>query len=466
MSDRTIFNYVNIYHITAVCETPLHIGSAEGDAGEILIHPVTRETFIQASGLAGSFREYAADIFGIDLCRKWFGSGNAEATAGQEDCRSRIVFTDGIFEKDNFNLELRTRVKLDPVSGTTASSEVMGTGASSGQLLETEYISRGSQASFDIYEYYKESDEKRILPVCLAAMDRGNILIGGQLSNGCGQLKFTGISRLSCNMTTKTGRKAWMDPDGAEWDNILSEIRELNIPSANAWDIYMNVTFDHSVLIKGDEVDEELISQYTGQRFGTDNRAPDVMQLLDGNRNFVIPGSSLKGVFRSRMEMIASYKKLKKQLMDLSFENRSKVFFYDALLENRMNLVARNRLDKFTGGTRNTGLFKEAVNGGDTVFHIRLLKPVSDSVSESGWNESAFNQLLALLLLTMRDCAIGAVNVGSGSGVGRGFMTVHKIAVEDNGETLVAVYPEENRLEDRNRLIEKCLQSIQQPDNH
>ncbi|MDD7388778.1 MAG: RAMP superfamily CRISPR-associated protein [Lachnospiraceae bacterium] len=470
MSDRAIFNYVNIYHITAVCETPLHIGSAEGDAGEILIHPVTREAFIQASGLAGSFREYADDLFGADICGKWFGSGNTEAEnrteTGQEDCRSRIVFTDGIFEKNNFNLELRTRVRLDPVSGTTASAEVSGTGATSGQLLETEYISRGSQVSFDIYEYYKEPGEKRILPVCLAAMDRGNILIGGQLSNGCGQLKFTGLSRLSCDMTTGAGRKAWMNPEGAEWEDILPEIRGLDIPSANAWDLYMDVTFDHSVLVKGDAVDEDLIEQYTGQQFGSDNRAPDVMQLLDGNRNFVIPGSSLKGVFRSRMEMIASYKKLEKELMDLTFENRSKVFFYDALLENRMNLVVRNRIDKFTGGTRNTGLFKEAVNGGDTTFHIRLSKPASASGAESGWNESTSEQILALLLLTMRDCAIGAVNVGSGSGVGRGFMTVHRITVKDNGNTLAAVYPEENRVEDQNGLIAKCLRSIQQSEKH
>lgn len=466
MTDRTIFNYVNIYHITAVCETPLHIGNAEGDTGEILIHPVTREAFIQATGLAGSFREYAADTFGADTCRKWFGTGNAEAAAGQDDCRSRIVFTDGIFEKNNFNLELRTRVRLDPSTGTTASAEVSGTGASSGQLLETEYISRGSQVSFDIYEYYKVADEKRILPACLAAMDRGSILIGGQLSNGCGQLKFTEISRLSCDMATEAGRKSWMNPDRAKWDNVLSEIRKTNVPSASAWDLYMDISFDHSVLVKGDAIDEDLIFLHTGQRFGSDNRAPDVMPVLDGNRNFIIPGSSLKGVFRNRMETIASYKNLKKELMDLAFENRSRVFFYDALLEDRMNMVVRNRIDKFTGGARNTGLFKEAVNGGDTTFHIRLSKPVSGASVESGWNEAAFYQLAALLLLTMRDCAIGAINVGSGSSVGRGFMTVHKITINDNDKTLAAVYPEENRTEDCCGLIAKCLRSIQQPEKH
>lgn len=463
MTDRTIFNYADIYRITAVCETPLHIGSAEGDPGEILIHPVTHEAFIQATGLAGSFREYVKNIFGESCCNTWFGTGNAEAVQGQEDCRSRIVFTDGIFQKDNFHMELRTRVSLNPETGTTASASVQGTGVSSGQLTETEYISRGSQVCFDVYEYYKDRDEHRILKSCLAALNQGDILIGGQLSNGCGRLRLEKVSHLSCDMKNADGRKAWKEPDTAAWNDILPEILQLEVAVSGSRDFYMEVTFDHSVLVKGNDVNEDLISELTGQRFSSENRAPDAMQILDGSNHFIIPGSSIKGVFRNRMEMIANYKKLGKQLMDLAFENRSKVFFYDALLSNEMNLVARNHIDKFTGGVMNTGLFKEAVNGGSTIFHVRLSKPAAES---SGWNETTLRQLSALLLLTMRDCAIGAVNVGSGFSVGRGFMTVHKILVQDNGHTLAAIYPEENRIEDASGFITECLQSIQQPGGH
>lgn len=480
MSDRTIFNYVDVYRITAVCETPLHIGSAEGDPGEILIHPVTHEAFIQATGLAGSFREYVKNIYGEKICKQWFGSGNAEAGSGKgnEDGRSRIVFTDGIFQKDNFKMELRTRVSLNNETGTTALADVKGTGTTSGQLLETEYISRSSQVCFEIYEYYKDTEEQRILRNCLAALDRGDILIGGQLSNGCGQLKLQKVDYLSCNMATAKGRKDWISLNSvdwtagnADWKDILGEIHQIQAAAFSAYDLYMAVTFDRSVLVKGDSVDENLISEYTKQLINDENRAPDVMQVMDGNRKFIIPGSSLKGVFRNRIEMIASYKKLKKELMDLAFENRSKLFFYDTLLENDMNIIVRNHIDKFTGSVMGTGLFKEAVNGGNAIFHIRLMKAADtadqnsgtskDSDSISCWNEAAVKQLMALLLLTMRDCAIGAVNVGSGFSIGRGFMTVHKILAEENGKTLAVIYPEENQIEDSSGFISECLQSIQ-----
>lgn len=470
MSDRTIFYYVDIYRITAVCETPLHIGSAEGYPGEILIHPVTHEAFIQATGLAGSFREYAKNIYGNKTCKEWFGTGNAEN--GNEDGRSRIIFTDGIFQKENFKLELRTRVKINPETGTTASTDVKGTNVASGQLLETEYISRGSQVCFEIYEYYKNLEEQRILKTCLAALDRGDILIGGQLSNGCGQLKLQHVSHLSCNMKTPEGRKNWMNLDiaaGTNWKDILPEIRKIETSASSAYDLYMAVTFDRSVLVKGDSVDEDLISEYAKQKIDNENnedRQLNVMQMIDGNRKFIIPGSSLKGVFRNRIEMIADYKNLDKELMELAFENRSRLFFYDTLLENDINIIVRNHIDKFTGGVMGTGLFKEAVNGGNVLFHIRLMKAAENTANaakeKSGWNETTVKQLMALLLLTMRDCAIGAVNVGSGFSIGRGFVKVHKILAEDNGNTLAAIYPDENRIEDTDGFISECLQSIQQ----
>ena len=66
---RSVFQLVNVYNINAVCRTPLHVGSANGENGEILIHPVSGEPFIQASGIAGAFRDYTASFISANADR-------------------------------------------------------------------------------------------------------------------------------------------------------------------------------------------------------------------------------------------------------------------------------------------------------------------------------------------------------------------------------------------------------------
>ena len=46
------------YLICAKCEGPLHIGSSIGGKEDVLIHPVDKSPFIQASSIAGVFRSY------------------------------------------------------------------------------------------------------------------------------------------------------------------------------------------------------------------------------------------------------------------------------------------------------------------------------------------------------------------------------------------------------------------------
>ena len=67
------YNQVEKYIITAKCETPLHIGSAVGDKSEVLTHPVENVPFIQATGLAGVFRDYYQHTYKESHTEKIFG---------------------------------------------------------------------------------------------------------------------------------------------------------------------------------------------------------------------------------------------------------------------------------------------------------------------------------------------------------------------------------------------------------
>lgn len=430
MSDtmRSVFQLVNVYEVKTVCRTPLHVGSAKGENGEILIHPVSGEPFIQASGIAGAFRDYTAAFISAEAADDWFGDKD------KTDGRSRIVFTDGVFSKGNFKMELRTRVSIDPKTGTTAAAE-----GKSGQLLKTEYISAGSEVFFKIYEYCKSKDEETILRKCLKALDSGSILLGGQLSNGCGQFELIKVNWISCDMFTEKGRENWGNLAKAEYVDICDEIRKVEIGNESNLEFSMQVVFDEAILVKGDQVSQKVIEETTGIRFQDGERLPDKMQLMDGSNRFIIPGSSTKGVFRNHMEKIMKYcgldaesNKEEKSLGDKIFEDRSHLFFYDSFIGGGMNLQVRTRIDKFTGSVMDKALFKEAVNGGsnaESTIRIRLYK--------KNLSEAEMKKITALVFMTMRDCAIGIVNLGSGYNVGRGFMTVNSMSLSD-GETKLA----------------------------
>ena len=432
---RSVFQLVNVYNVNAVCRTPLHVGSANGENGEILIHPVSGEPFIQASGIAGAFRDYTASFISADAASEWFGDKD------RTDGRSRIVFTDGVFNKGNFKMELRTRVSIDPKTGTTAAAD-----GKSGQLLQTEYITAGSEVFFKIYEYCKSKDEMTVLKKCLKALDNGSILLGGQLSNGCGQFKLRKVDLITCDMTTEDGRKNWGNLAAAKSMDICEDIRKVEIENESSLEFTMDVVFDEAILVKGDQVNQSVIEKTTGIRFKEGERLPDKMQLMDGMNRFIIPGSSTKGVFRNHMEKIMKYCGLdavsergEKSLGDKIFEDRSHLFFYDSFIGGGMNLQVRTRIDKFTGSVMDKALFKEAVNGGsnaESTIKIRLYK--------KNLSEVEIKKITALLFMTMRDCAIGIVSLGSGYNVGRGFMTVNSMSLSDGEKKLAELQIKKN----------------------
>ena len=68
------YDYIHKFWIQAELTQPMHVGNGVGGSEEVLIHPVTREPFVQATGIAGPFRAFYAtgktaielgDVFGI-----------------------------------------------------------------------------------------------------------------------------------------------------------------------------------------------------------------------------------------------------------------------------------------------------------------------------------------------------------------------------------------------------------------
>jgi hypothetical protein len=140
------------------------------------------------------------------------------------------------------------------------------------------------------------------------------------------------------------------------------------------------------------------------------------MKNPDGN--YVLPGSSLKGVLRSRVERIAAYKNVPNQVEalfgreavgededGLAGQLRVREF---TMKDPKQQCITRTRLDKFTGGVMQKSLFTE--------------ETLSNKVQITLEVEKAEPEGYALLFYAFRDMAMGLYGFGSENGVGRGYL--------------------------------------------
>lgn len=454
MSVKFQYHKIIKYLVTAVCTQPLHIGSAMGDKEEVLVHPVDNVPFIQATSIAGVFREYYKSVYKEEKADYLFGSRNLKEDDNVSEHGSKVKFGDGIFKKGKVKLELRPRVKLDPVSGSCGVSQVKGTKEVSGQKFNMEYIGAGAEFSFPVYLYGEECEKE--LEEIFGAIQNQNIVLGGQKSNGCGYIK---IKKLQCkvfDLEKETDRKLWAGEEAleeTEYEDKTSLLKSSDL-SRNAYEI----------TVEGKTEGELLVKSIAVAGHGAD--APDSMNMQNANMDYIVPGSSFKGAVRNQMEKIASYLH-KEEIIENTFgrsgqENKcgkiGNIGFFDTVVgEREANDLAaishRIHIDKFTGGVMYGSLFSQKNVSGKVSFKI-VIKDTNEPDRTCG-----------MLLMALRDLAVGAMSVGGGYNIGKGIIDVDKIIVYSPKEKNTAVLnfkmkDSKERIQDAKGIIEKCIHSI------
>ena len=282
------------YLVRMVCTQPLHIGSASGDKEEVLVHPTDSVPFIQASSLAGVLRQYYAQQHDEKQAEKLFGMRRFESNENSMEGASKVRFSDGIFHDENLILELRPRVKINPETGTCDAGSIKGTNMQAGHKFNMEYIGVGAVFDFSVY-LYDECYQKDLEEI-LSAVYQGNVQFGGQKSNGCGFMELQGLKRKIFDMTKAEDRKMWADEEALadnHYENIYSEIRTAAKSAA------------YEVMVSGSTEGELLVKSIAVQEYG--KGTPDCMNIQNAAKEYIVPGSSLKGAVRNQMEKIAAY---------------------------------------------------------------------------------------------------------------------------------------------------------------
>lgn len=447
MASTIQYDTIVKYQVHATCTQPLHIGSAEGDQAEVLVHPVDEIPFIQATSISGVFREYYTGINGKEEAELLFG--RQKSSEEETDWGSRIRFSDGNFVANQVKIELRPRVKVNSVTGTCDSSKVEGSGQQSGQKFDMKYIGAGAKLKFSVYLYGAEGQEK--LEDVFAALHHQQLQLGGQKSNGCGYLQIDKLLCKEFDMKKKEDRVLWMQEEELEEKNytdrlalILSQKKQRNA---------------YEILIAGKTEGELLIKSIAVTEYG--KGAPDCMNIQNAKKDYIIPGSSFKGCIRSQMEKIAGYLDDSEIIYDSFGINEKKgqkgkagnMRFFDTIVGNQEDndknaLSHRIHIDKFTGGVMHGGLFNEKNIFGDVNMRVDILKNNNPE------------KTCGLLLMALRDLAVGMVSLGGGYNVGKGFIQVEDVKITAQDGSVATISFAKNEIQDEKGIIKKCLTTV------
>lgn len=449
------FSYDTItkYIVTAVCAEPLHIGSAMGDKEAVLIHPVDDIPFIQATSIAGVFREYFTRQFGEEAAGRMFGAGKLKSGDNAADYASRVRFGDGIFQENDqkIKLELRPHVSINRETGTCNVVGRNGSGSHAGQKFNMEYIGAGARFIFPVYLYGNSGQEQ--LETVFAAVHQEVVQFGGKKSEGCGFIHIESLAAKTFEMKKAEDRKLWAKEDelsNSEYRDILNQLKQVEV-SGNAYDITVFGKTEGALLVKSIALSE----------FGKD--VPDSVNIQNSNKDYIVPGSSFKGAIRAQMEKIAAYLG-KTEIIRETFGYTGKgeesgkagnVSFYDTIVGEREDndlaaLSHRIHIDKLTGGVIHGALFAEKNVAGNVQFRVVVR------------DKNKPDQTCGLLILALRDLAIGAVSVGGGNSVGKGIIHVDRIVISDRkNKSEVTLNIKENAITGDQKIITKCIAAVQ-----
>jgi len=424
--------------------TPAHFGN--GDGSDATDMPLLTDSLdptrplLTGASLAGALRAYLRRFSGnnTSLDQALFGGAKGDDAGEQSPSdageQSPLIVDDALGQAAG--VELRDGVKLDPTTRTAAEGalfnvETWAAGTTFPLRLELVVLDREGQPEAAM----------QALAAALTGLSNGSITLGARKRRGYGQARVArwlvrrfnlaenvddlldwlrnGNDRLAANNKTQgvdavdgNGRPL---PDDALMRALLKAFGSAAQPIANREHVFLLTAefgLESSLLIRGST--------------GRDDLGPDMVHLhsrRDGRLKPIVSGTSLAGALRARATRILNTLNPDKtqpiiaemfgpEMKGKVTPKASRVIVEECEVVNAVTELVQNRIriDRFTGGVVEGGLFSEqpAFGKPDTrlTIRLRLLDPKDHEIG--------------LLLLLLKDLWTGDLPLGGEISVGRG----------------------------------------------
>ena len=373
------------YEAEAVCQSPLHTGSPDGQTETVLRNREGR-AFVQGASLAGALRDWCARFAGAEKTARLFG----EPSRG-----GHLVVSDAIFDADA-ETAVRPHLRIDGRTGT----------ASPGGKFDMAHICPGARFRFTLTWLGGETDggELDALEAALGALDAGEICLGAQKTNGFGKVKLH-VVRRTFDLRRAADREAWLR------DETGGETVKLTAPCGPK----------ETVFTVSGRVGHLLVQ--AGSRTYAGDGQTSWQGNLEENGRPILPASSIRGAVRARVSAIADRLGLGDAEIQALFggtEGPGAARFEDVLLGEERRQIVRIRIDRFTGSIIRQKLAAREPLCGAVRFQIAL--------------RDASPASCALLAYALRDLGLGLYYLGSEGSVGWGYLRVSAIDLDAPGD--------------------------------
>jgi len=321
---------------TLVTDSPLHIGGHGEDVDTDL--PLARDgagqLYVPGTSLAGSLRE---------LTERLFGNAN-ELWGYQEDDRghaSLVVIDDAVIENaESVIVEIREHVGIDRQWGAAAEHI----------KFNRAILSRGTRMTFHLtVDVSKDENRPPILAMLSAlkqSLEAGDVRLGAAKTRGLGHVRLEQGHLTEQVFGTRQG--------------ILTLLKQSNGLTVSTTDI------EHAIAIHKPRPQPRLKLNIHWKpvgplmvQAGFDGIAADMLPLtsgMDGQVSLVLPGSSVKGAFRSQAERIVRTV-LQDSQPDWLREKDAKKKFLDAVEVPLINELFGKRGERIENDDSRTWLY-------------------------------------------------------------------------------------------------------------
>lgn len=409
--------------------TPLLIGTGsqnEHDTSAV-DSPVLRDNkgvpFIPGTSLTGVIREYV-DSLDHDMTLDLFGTDseaeNIEKNA-HDKLQSAVMLSDILLK--NYNVSVRDGIAIDGIRNTTIKAK----------KYDFQVVERGAYGRFHmeitlrkyhIDKYAHKFDKFEKFTKMIAAKLSAGFHVGADTTKGLGKVAVRNLTVNIYDFSDVKNVLNWLHPDGRQ-DAVVSFSVDKAKPDIPKDDFVLDADFaiSHSLIIR--DYDEMALEKANRDAGNSDNSIKSIMR-KSGNE-YLIPGSSIKGVLRHRSEYILDTIGKDYSILDKlmgyadSAENdnkklRSRLYVEEVYISPdsvKCEVQSRNRIDRITGGTVDGALFTSQPiwqNNDTPSVHVHL------EIKKAKKHE------IGLMICLLKDIWLERVAIGGEKSIGRGVL--------------------------------------------
>lgn len=396
--------------------SPILIGNGiEENTDNDILRDSEGKVFIPGTSIAGSVRSYLTSRYKnneemLSLVDKYMGYSNGDK--GSQSC---ICFYDGEEIKKG-TVSVRDGIALEEFLKITKD-----TAKYNYEVAERDYAF-SFKLELTVRKSYEEYLEKfhEITRIILKAIQDGRIRLGAKTNRGLGKVRLEKLQGVKFDFTNKHSLKEFVE---FSWDKDFEEEKSSNYIEGMKFVDLLDVEIKDDNLTKI-QIPLKLKNTLFIRNYMLATDDVDAEQIKFDDR-FIIPGTTWNGAFRHRMfiilyELFSGEKKneILNKLFGEKGDNKkdeghmSRIIFEESIAKEKGEFleIRRTKIDRFTGGACDRGLFESrvAVNG-ETELNI--------------WIKDAKDYEIGLVLMCIYDLIGGFLAIGGETSIGRGILS-------------------------------------------